>query len=62
MLFRSYGIRFNQATVGDILYSVQRAIDLYNDKKLLATIRKRMMNIDNSWEKTVANYDAIYNF
>ena len=57
-----YGIRFNQATVGDILYSVQRAIDLYNDKKLLATIRKRMMNIDNSWEKTVANYDAIYSF
>ena len=57
-----YGIRFNNANISDILYSVQRAIDLFNDKKMLEIIRKRMMNIDNSWEKTVANYDAIYTF
>lgn len=57
-----YGIRYNNASVADILYSTQRAIDVYNDKDLLQTIRKRMMQIDNSWEKTVANYDAIYSF
>ena len=57
-----YGIRFNNATVDDILFSTQRAIDLFNDKKSLLSIRKRMMEIDNSWEKTVANYDEIYSF
>jgi starch synthase len=57
-----YGIRFNHANISDILYSTQRAIDVYSDKKLLGLIRKRMMDVDNSWEKTVANYDAIYSF
>ncbi len=57
-----YGIRFNNASISDILYCVQRAIDLYRDKNTLEIVRNRMMNIDNSWEKTVANYDAIYTF
>ena len=57
-----YGIQYNNASVADILYSTQRAIDVYHDKALLQTIRKRMMQIENSWEKTVGNYDAIYTF
>ena len=55
-----YGIRFNYATVGDIHYSVSRAISVFKDKTYLNWMRKYMMQIDNSWEGTVAAYDSIY--
>ena len=55
-----YGIRFNNATVGDIHYSVSRAINVFQDKTHLNWMRKYMMQIDNSWEGTVAAYDKIY--
>ena len=56
-----WGIRFNQATVGDINYSIGRAIDLYyNHFKQLHTMRKRMMQIDNSWENSVQQYLNLY--
>ena len=55
-----YGIRFNQATASDILYSIQRAIDFYKNEKNVLQVRQTMMQIDNSWEKTVSAYDEIY--
>ena len=55
-----YGIRFNDASTYDILYSVQRAISLFADKEKLQEVRTIMMQIDNSWEKTVSAYDEIY--
>lgn len=56
-----WGIRFNQASVGDINYSIGRAIDLYyNHFKQLQTMRKRMMQIDNSWENAVQQYINLY--
>ena len=55
-----FGIRFNNATVGDIHYSVSRAITVFKDKIHLNWMRKCMMQIDHSWEGTVAAYDSIY--
>ena len=55
-----FGIRFNDASTYDILYSVQRAISLFADKEKLQEVRTIMMQIDNSWEKTVSAYDEIY--
>lgn len=57
-----FGIRFNYATVGDIHYSVSRAISVFKDKKHLEKMRKAMMQIDHSWESTVAEYDKIYGY
>ncbi len=57
---KGWGIRFNQATVGDITFSVGRAIEIFNDKILIKKMRNRMMKIDNSWENAVKQYLNLY--
>jgi starch synthase len=46
--------------VGDIIYSIGRAIQVYQDKDQIGRMRKRMMQIDHSWENTVQQYDQVY--
>jgi starch synthase len=55
-----YGICFNNATVDDIVYSIERGIELFNNKSKLADVRKRMMEINNSWEASAAKYIDLY--
>ena len=56
-----FGIRFNQASVGDITYSVGRAIDLYNNKhELYHQIRTYMMTLDHSWDSSAKQYIELY--
>jgi starch synthase len=57
-----YGIRFNNANVDDILYSVNRAVDLYANPKLLGEIRTRLLALNFSWEKAVKEYIEIYQY
>ena len=55
-----YGICFNNATIDDIVYSVHRAIHLYQNKSLIDDLRKKMMTINNSWEKSAQDYIELY--
>ncbi len=55
-----YGICFNNASVDDIVYSIGRGIELFDDKTKLAEIRKRMMQINNSWETSATKYIDLY--
>jgi starch synthase len=55
-----FGIRFNYASVWDITYSVHRAVELYEDKEKMTEIRKQIMQIDNSWEKSAEKYINLY--
>jgi starch synthase len=56
-----FGIRFNQASVGDITYSVGRALDLYNNKHdLYNQMRRHMMTIDHSWDYSAQQYIDLY--
>lgn len=55
-----YGICFNNASVEDIVYSIGRGIELYKNEKKLAEIRKRMMEINNSWETSAQKYIDLY--
>lgn len=55
-----YGICFNNASVWDITYSIHRGVELYKDKKKLTALRKQMMKIDNSWEKSAERYIEVY--
>ena len=55
-----FGVRFNNATVWDITYSVHRAVELYNDTEKFAALRKKMMVIDNSWEGSAEKYINLY--
>lgn len=59
--YEGYGIRFNHATIGDIVYSINRAVNVYYDTEKLLWMRKKMMSIDNSWENAVKNYLQLYN-
>lgn len=59
--WQGYGIRFDQASVGDIVESLQRALELYYQKPdLLQWMRTFMMQIDHSWEKSAQDYIALY--
>lgn len=55
-----FGIRFDQATVEDIIYSIGRAIQVYQNKDFMQQMRERMMQVDHSWENTVQQYDQVY--
>jgi starch synthase len=59
--WQGYGIRFNNADVNDITYSVGRAIDLYHNKKdLYNWMRTYMMHLDNSWDASAKDYIQLY--
>jgi starch synthase len=59
--WQGFGIRFDQATVGDITYSVGRAIDLYQNKPdLYNWMRGYMMEIDHSWDSSAQQYIDLY--
>ncbi|RTL53215.1 MAG: glycosyltransferase [Sphingobacteriales bacterium] len=58
--WEGFGIRFNHASIHDIYYSLSRALGVYQDKAQLSLMRKTMMNIDHSWDKTVHEYIMVY--
>ncbi|MEN9598971.1 MAG: hypothetical protein RL596_1282 [Bacteroidota bacterium] len=58
--FEGFGIRFNNASIGDIDYSINRGVEVFKDKTKMEWMRKHMMQIDHSWEKTVDEYKRIY--
>jgi starch synthase len=55
------GICHDQASVVDVCYSIQRAVNLYKDKKKLNDIQKSGMRIDHSWESVCQEYIEVYN-
>lgn len=55
-----YGIRFDVASVGDITYSVHRALEMYSQPKLLNKIISTLMDLDFSWETSTARYIKLY--
>lgn len=56
-----YGICFDTATVWDISHSVYRALELYDQPERVREIRKQIMEIDNSWERSAQVYINLYN-
>ena len=55
-----YGIRFIHASVGDVIHSVHRAVSVFKDSISLNGMRKRMMEIDNSWDNSASHYIDVY--
>lgn len=54
------GICHDQASVGDICYSIQRAVDLHKDIEKTTKIIKNGMSIDHSWSTVCQEYIDIY--
>ena len=55
-----FGICFNNASADDIVYSIKRALVLYENKKKLKEIRKRMMQLKTGWEISAQKYIDLY--
>ena len=55
-----FGIRFLHATEEDMVYSVERAIELFHHKEKMHAIIHKAMSIDHSWESVVRVYKNLY--
>ena len=59
--WQGFGIKFNNASVEDIVYSVGRAIDLYyNNAELYKWMQDYTMSLDHSWESSASKYIELY--
>lgn len=56
-----YGIRFDQFSIGDLWHSVQRAEQLFSNKKQLNNLQKRAISLDFSWNVSAEKYIQLYN-
>ncbi|VBB05021.1 glycosyl transferases group 1 [Lucifera butyrica] len=54
------GFRFANYNAHELLYTVQRAVGLYADKKLWHNIMKNAMLSDYSWRQSVMQYRDLY--
>jgi starch synthase len=54
------GIRFDQFSAHDALYSLDRAAHVFYDKPALHSIRERIVQVDLSWENSVNQYLYLY--
>lgn len=54
------GIRFDHFSLNDALNALHRAHILYQDKGLLQAFRKRIMDLNFSWEKSAQTYIQLY--
>ncbi len=55
-----YGVCFTNASVGDITQAVYRAVELYDDKEKMIAIRRQIMELDFSWDKSAQEYIDVY--
>ncbi len=55
-----HGIRFSQFTLEDAHHAAHRAVQLYHNRPAFENIRKRILELDFSWENSAADYVNIY--
>ena len=55
-----FGICHIQASVQDVCDSINRAKELYENKKELNRIRKKCVRIDHSWDNSARDYLTLY--
>lgn len=56
-----FGIRFDQASVSDIVYSIERALNLYeHDRDHMRWMQQHMMGFDHSWDRSAVQYLELY--
>jgi starch synthase len=55
-----FGICFEHLSIQEITHGIKRAIEIYENKKQVTQIRKHMMNINHSWQKSASEYVDIY--
>lgn len=54
------GIRFNQFNLDDGHLALYRAVQLFHNQPIFEEVRRRIMQLDFSWERSAADYINIY--
>ncbi len=54
------GIQFSQLTLADTTHAIQRAVSLYRKEKEFKRVRKTIMALNFSWEKSTEDYFSLY--
>lgn len=55
-----YGITFEQLEVKELVNAVGRALSIYTDEKMMYILRKKMMTLDFSWDRSAREYIDLY--
>lgn len=55
-----YGFTFESLAVEDVMESIRRGIALYEKGKAFSENRKKIMNLDFSWDNAVRDYVSMY--
>ena len=55
-----FGIKFLHASEADIVYSIERAIEVYKNNKQMKAMIQIAMQMDHSWESVIAAYKKVY--
>jgi starch synthase len=55
-----YGIRFNHFSVDDCYNALVRSVQVFNHTNSMFILRRRMMSLDHSWERSVSEYIEVY--
>lgn len=55
-----YGLIFNELTIDALTHAIGRALDLYSDSGRMTEIRKKMMALDFSWDRSAKEYIDLY--
>ncbi len=54
------GIRFTQFNLDDGHIAIYRAVELYHNRPVFEEVRQRVTEVDFSWERSAADYIAMY--
>lgn len=55
-----YGITFDTLEVQELVNAVGRALDIYQKKSRMSDLRKKMMSLDFSWDRSAKEYIDLY--
>ncbi|MGV3761174.1 glycogen synthase [Parapedobacter sp.] len=55
-----YGIAFADANAADAARAIGRALELYADRQRMQQLRKQLMALDFSWDKSAVSYMNLY--
>lgn len=55
-----YGLNYTFPGTDDAVHAIKRALYLYDDKEEMQNLRKTIMNLDFSWQKSAENYVNLY--
>jgi len=55
-----YGITFNEASVGNITHAIFRAVELFHEKQSFHSLRRKIMELDFSWDHSAQQYVDLY--